>query len=348
MKKRSKFIAVAAILMAAVMIFAGCEKHTQNTDKTSGIAGSDIDISLTSKVMESTTKYSSSDKLVALTFDDGPRSETTGKILDILEKNGGAATFFVVGYNINDNSDTIKRALKMGCEIGNHSNDHKNLTKCSAEVISDQVRLPNEAVKALTGTEPTLFRVPGGAFKGIKSQIGMPIIQWSIDTEDWKYKDAAHKNRTAEERDADLKQIADRVVGQAQNGDIILMHDIYDFTADLCGLIVPGLVEKGFKLVTVSELFDAFGVELEDGTVYYKAEKPAPTTAAPTLPGGSYTVRSSYDSVNLRAEPNTDSEILAEIPNGTVLTVEKSVAQWAYVKYNSVSGWIRTSLLVKS
>ncbi len=351
MKKRSILIAAVALVLAMLLTFSGCVnggKTNGESTTANGQGGSDVQPSNTETSTKPAPKYSADDKLIALTFDDGPNPNSTNKILDILNKNGSVATFFVVGYNIDNNAETLKRAVQMGCEIGNHSNGHKNLTKCSADEIRSEVRNPNAAIKSVTGAEPKLFRVPGGAFKGVKAQIGMPLIQWSIDTEDWKFKDAAHPDRSAEERETDLKQIADRVVAEAENGDIILMHDIYNFTADLCDLIVPALVEKGFKLVTVSELYDAYGVELENGTVYYFAEKPQPTTEAPTMSAGSYTVSSRYDSVNLRSEPNDESEILCEIPNGTTLTVEKSAPKWAYVSYESSNGWVNTAFLVKT
>lgn len=345
MKRRSVAIILAAIV-AVLTVFSSCSKTPSENPEPSGQGGYDIEITTEadSTAPASTSKYSSEDKLIALTFDDGPYGLTTGKILDILEKNNSVATFFVVGYNIDGNAETIKRAINMGCEIGNHSNGHKNLTKCSHDVLREQVDVPNEKIAKMTGSAPELFRVPGGAYKGVETDIGMPIIQWSIDTEDWKFKDAAYPKRTAEERDADIKTISDRVVAEAKSGDIILMHDIYNFTADLTDSIVTGLVEQGFKLVTVTEMFDAFGVELEKGIVYRRAEKPAP---ASTLASGEYTVKSTYDTVNIRVEPSLDSAIVTEIPNGTSVTVEKSAQKWAFITCESGSGWISASFLVK-
>lgn len=348
MKRRSVTIALIAVFAAVLTIFSSCGKTPSETPEPSGQGGYDIEITSETKTssdtLASTSKYSSEDKLIALTFDDGPYALTTGKILDILEENNSVATFFVVGYNIDGNAETLKRAINMGCEIGNHSNSHKNLTKCSYDVLREQVDIPNEKLAKLTGSSPKLFRVPGGAYKEVETDIGMPIIQWSIDTEDWKFKDATNSDRTAEEREADIKAISDRVIAEAKSGDIILMHDIYNFTADLTDAIVKGLVEQGFKLVTVTELFDAFGVELENGIVYRRAEKPAP---ASTLAGGSYIVKSTYDTVNIRTEPSLDSAIVTEIPNGTSVTVEKSVSKWAFVTCDSGSGWVSASFLVK-
>lgn len=345
MKKRKAFSAVAAILLCLSTVFASCSGKPADN----GEGGSDISPESSSQTTaEQTTakpRYTADDKLIALTFDDGPRKKSTGRILDILEKNGSTATFFVVGYNIEDNISLIKRAQGMGCEIANHSNDHKNLTKCSSGELRKQVDTPNETLKNLTGTAPGLFRTPGGNFSGVEKDIGMPIIQWSIDTNDWRYKDASNKNRTEAQRNADLKKISDKVIDSAESGDIVLMHDIYDFTADLCELIVPGLVEKGFKLVTVSEMYEAYGVELKNGKVYYSIDV-IPASVEP-IALGSYRVKTNGGMLNVRAETDSSSESLAKIPNGTAITVLRSVAGWAYVEYDSARGWVNAKFLEK-
>lgn len=343
MKGRRILICISALL-AVLLIFSACNRTADNPEQTDrGEGGSDISPQNTTQ--QSTTEkplYSSEEKLIALTFDDGPRASTTGRILDILEANGSTATFFLVGYNIEDNIATIKRASELGCEIANHSADHKNLTKCTAEELREQVDGPNKLLKSLAGIDVKLFRTPGGNFNGVEEQIGMPIIQWTIDTEDWKYKDASNKNRTEEERQADLNEIAESVFASAEKGDIILMHDIYDFTADLCEIIVPGLVERGFKLVTVSQMYEAYGEELEDGKVYYNVSFEPPVK---TVDPGAYIVKTNGGVLNIRAEADANSPSLAKIPNGTAITVSKSVEGWAYVVYESVSGWVNSAYL---
>ena len=345
MKKYSAVIALIAALSIILTVFVLCDNKTPSGNEPSGQGGYDIEVTTTEKIdTVTTTNYSSEDKLIALTFDDGAYDLTTGKILDILEENNSVATFFVVGYNIDSGAASIKRAAEMGCEIGNHSDGHKNLTKCDKNTLRQQVDAPNKKIADLTGEEPKLFRVPGGNYKGVENEIGMPLIQWSIDTEDWKFKDASYPDRTPEEREADLKMISERVIGEAKSGDIILMHDIYNFTVDLTDLIVKGLVEQGFRLVTVSEMFEAFGVELEDGVVYRRAEKPVPPS---TLANGVYTVKANYPTVNMRSEPSLEADILCEIPNGATVTVEKSDFKWAFVSYESQSGWVSSSFLIK-
>ena len=352
MKTSKVILALTALVLAAAMLLSACGVKDDSKTTAAGTSSAGEPAMTEEPATEEPTtakpKYAPSDKLIALTFDDGPRSSTTNRVLDLLERSGGVATFFLVGYNIPDNAEVIKRAAAMGCSIGNHTKDHKILTKCSADTIKAQVNGVNSLLRDM-GVEPTLFRAPGGAFKGIKDQIGMPLIQWSIDTEDWKYKDASHKGRSAEERTADLNRIADMVFSQAKGGSIVLMHDIYDFTADLCEIVIPGLVERGFKLVTVDQLFEAYGEKLENGVVYYSAKLPEPSArpaSAEPIAAGKYTVSTSGSVLNMRVSPDADSQVLEKIPNGTIVEVTKSVLGWAYVTYNSAQGWVSSAYLV--
>lgn len=352
MKTSKVILALTALVLAAAMLLSACGVKDDSKTTAAGTSSAGEPAMTEEPATEEPTtakpKYSPSDKLIALTFDDGPRSSTTNRVLDLLERSGGVATFFLVGYNIPDNAEVIKRAAAMGCSIGNHTKDHKILTKCSADTIKAQVNGVNSLLRNM-GIEPTLFRAPGGAFKGVKDQIGMPLIQWSIDTEDWKFKDASHKGRSAEERTADLNRIADMVFSQAKGGSIVLMHDIYDFTADLCEIVIPGLVERGFKLVTVDQLFEAYGEKLENGVVYYSAKLPEPSArpaSAEPIAAGKYTVSTSGSVLNMRVSPDADSQVLEKIPNGTIVEVTKSVLGWAYVTYNSAQGWVSSAYLV--
>lgn len=353
--RKKNFAALAALLMALLIILGGCvtENPSPEGEGGSDIAANDESVSVSDTVCETTQALTADDKLIALTFDDGPNSTHTNRILDILEKNNGRATFFVVGYNIEKNIDTIKRAQAMGCEIGNHTDSHEILTKCDSATLRKQVDNPNEMIKSLTGYEIKLFRAPGGAFKGIKQDIGMPLIQWSIDTEDWKSKDAAHKDRSEAERNAELRRIADEVVQGAKKGDIVLMHDIYNFTADLCELIIPELTEKGFKLVTVSEMYEIYGEPLEEGEVHYSIEVEEPTETIMNVAGdavlqkGKYTVKTNGGTLNVRAEPKQDTVVIEKLSNGDKVTVVKSVNRWAFIETGRSSGWVNASYLVK-
>ncbi|MCD8364307.1 MAG: polysaccharide deacetylase family protein [Clostridiales bacterium] len=179
-------------------------------------------------------------KMVALTYDDGP-SQYTSTSLNTLEKYNSVATFFVVGSRVNSYSSTVKRAYNMGCQIGNHTYDHKILTSVSTSTISSQISKTNSVVKSLIGVNPTVMRPPGGSVNStVKSTVGMPIILWSVDTLDWKTRNAT--------------STINSVLNNVKDGDIILMHDLYSATATASQTIIPTLVERGYQLVTVEEM----------------------------------------------------------------------------------------------
>ena len=196
--------------------------------------------------------------MVALTFDVGPSGKYGAQILNALEKNGARASFFVLGELVDGNSANLKRAVDIGCEVGNHSYDHPNLTKLSAEEIKSQYSKTSELVKKATGNPTALVRTPGGAVNAtVKAAVGAPIINWSLDTVDWKSRN----------RDAIVKIVMDNV----QDGDIILMHEIYKTSAEAAEIIIPQLIQKGYQLVTVSEMMEAREVTMEPGKVYFSA-----------------------------------------------------------------------------
>lgn len=184
--------------------------------------------------------------MVALTFDDGPAfNGSTGRILDVLEKYGARATFFMVGTRINDNTKKyLKRELELGCELGNHTYNHDHY---GHQVTEADVVKCSDAVYKACGKRPTAFRCPGGNMSDVMQKTakkeGMLIAYWSVDTEDWKSKDPA------------------KIISQSENGvydgSIILMHDIYSTTADAVEKLVPALVKKGYQIVTVSEMIQA-------------------------------------------------------------------------------------------
>ena len=203
-------------------------------------------------------KIDKNKKMVALTYDDGP-SIYTPRILKTLKENNSVATFFVVGNRVPMYSDTVKKAYGMGCEIGNHTYEHKILTRADAAGIRNQVSRTNVAVKKITGTAPIVMRPPGGAVNNmVKSQTGMPMILWSIDTLDWRTRNAV-STKTA-------------VLDHVKDGDIVLMHDLYEATANASTTIIPTLVERGYQLVTVSELAECRG-GMKDGCLYYSFRK---------------------------------------------------------------------------
>ena len=179
--------------------------------------------------------------MIALTFDDGPDfNGNSKKILDVIEKHGIRATFFTVGENAKRNPENITRKVALGCEIGNHTYSHKYYGK---NVDKQEISRCSEIIKNITGSRPTVFRSTGGiTTAGIKNfckKQGMSLYYWTIDTQDWKTRDAKKIYKSAM---------------KAQDGDIILMHDIYPETAKAVRKLIPKLKKKGFQFVTVSEL----------------------------------------------------------------------------------------------
>ena len=197
--------------------------------------------------------------MVCLTFDDGPGGETTARILTALEKAGGRATFFMMGFNVTgENNALVIRMIEDGCELGNHTYNHDNLQKLDMAGIRTAVRRCDYMVEETSGQAPSVMRPPYGnedenTMSGLKS-LGMGAILWSIDTLDWEHK---NPDRTYEE-----------VMSKVQDGDIILMHDVYPTTADAAERVIPALKERGFQLVTVSQMAAARGGRIEPGEVY--------------------------------------------------------------------------------
>ena len=199
-------------------------------------------------------KINNSDKLIALTFDDGP-NYNTGKVLDVLAKYNVKATFFVLGSKAKDNKKILKRAYDSGMEIGNHTFNHLLLTKYKENVIKDEIDKTSSVIFEVTGRYPKLLRPSYGVYNNIVKKIGnMPIIIWDIDTLDWKYHNS--------------KRIASRVINKVKDGDIILMHDIYSATANSLNIIIPELQNRGYTFVTIPELFYYKEITLEKGMVY--------------------------------------------------------------------------------
>lgn len=196
-------------------------------------------------------------KMIALTFDDGP-NYNTNKVLEVLESYNVPATFFVLGSKIKGNEHIIKRIKESGSEIGNHTYNHKILTRLKEDEIKKEIENTNNQIYSVIGEYPTLLRPSYGIVnKKVKQIADTPIIIWDIDTLDWKYHNS--------------KKITGRVLSKAKDGDIVLMHDVYSSTANALKIIIPELKERGYTFVTVSELFYYKGIELKKGKIYGSA-----------------------------------------------------------------------------
>ncbi len=194
--------------------------------------------------------------MVALTFDDGP-GRYVNTVLDTLAAYNAHATFFVIGKSVTaDTAEDLRRAVELHCEIGSHSFDHSDLVELDSAAMLDNVRAADDAVFDAIGRYPYWLRPPYGSFDdNLRREIGKPLAYWSVDTKDWKTKNAASTIQSA--------------TAGIEDGDIVLMHDIYESTAFAVQQIVPSLLNKGYQLVTVSELMYYRNVEMEDGMIVF-------------------------------------------------------------------------------
>lgn len=204
--------------------------------------------------------------MVALTFDDGPDVQVDSILMDELEKVNGRSTFFVVGQRVEKFPEDIKNTVERGHEVGNHSYDHDiHLSKKGVDYIRNEFDKTDQAVQNASGVAPALVRLPGGNYTAdVKTAVSKPLIFWSIDTEDWRSRDAEK-----------TKQI---VLSQVKDGDIVLMHALYLSTAEACKAIIPELTARGYQLVTVSEMIRFRGQDVAGGNgVQYKHFPPVAT-----------------------------------------------------------------------
>lgn len=195
--------------------------------------------------------------MIALTFDDGPSNNTT-HIVELLRFYNSRATFYVVGNRVSSYASTIQYCAAQGNEIGIHTWEHAKLTTLSPQEISDQLTLTEQAVQQYAGVSCASVRPTGGAcndtVKTVAGQLGYYLVNWSVDTEDWKT------------RDADSTYNA--IMEGAYDGAIVLCHDLYESTASAMDRVIPELIAQGYQLVTVSELLSYREGGAVPGTLY--------------------------------------------------------------------------------
>ena len=193
--------------------------------------------------------------VVALTFDDGPRASTTGRLLDELALREVPATFFLLGHRISGNEDLVRRMAAEGHQIGVHTYDHVEVTGLSRADFDLQVGKTRSLLLDILGEGNFWLRPPYGLTDAAARQwADSPIVLWSVDPEDWK--------------DHDVARIVAAVVEHVEDGDIILMHDLYDSSVDAAVQIVDALLSKGYCFVTVEDLLAWNGVEPQNGELY--------------------------------------------------------------------------------
>ena len=197
-------------------------------------------------------------KYVALTFDDGPSPRCTPRLLDGLAEYGARATFFVVGCQTVKNPDIVRRIAAEGHQVGNHSYDHPQLDSLTCAQALADLQKNDDLLRELLGEEDYWVRPPYGLCTDREaSALSVPLVNWSVDTEDWKSKDA--------------DRIVDIIYRQTGDGDIILLHDRYQNTVDAVLRAVPHLQEQGYVFVTVAELLALKGITPEAGVTYRRA-----------------------------------------------------------------------------
>lgn len=178
-------------------------------------------------------------KCVALTFDDGP-GPYTASLLDILDEHEAKATFFLIGKDIAKLPEVVREEAARGHEIGNHTWSHQDLAKISVAAAQRELRKTDAAIKEVTGASPTVIRPPYGTIReDLKKSLDLPVAMWSVDTFDWKTRDAKKTIKSAE-----------KVVP----GSIVLMHDIHPSTVKAMPTMLADLKARGFHFVTVSQL----------------------------------------------------------------------------------------------
>ncbi len=200
--------------------------------------------------------------IIALSFDDGP-SQYTQRIIDAIQKNGVKATFFMVGYQIDAYKDEVRAVYEAGCQVANHTLDHADLKKLSKEDIKKQVYDNEKKINNIVPVGEIIVRPPyGNVNDTVKSVIERPMFNWSVDSLDWKTRNA--------------DSIVAQIKADAKDGYIILMHDLYETTAEAAERIIPWLIEQGYQVTCISNMFEARGDEVLPGHLYRYAS-PAKT-----------------------------------------------------------------------
>ena len=284
------------VFQVFAMAFRFIEKSRKaQKEESATVVESSVEGSLTESTEESTEEESPSEgetnaegmvfsggryidpskPMVALTFDDGPDVQVDGVLMDELEKVNGRSTFFVVGQRVEKFPEDIKNMVERGHEIGNHSYDHDiHLSSKGQDYIRNEFDKTDDAVEKAAGVRPALIRLPGGNISSdVKAVVKKPLIFWSIDTEDWRSRDA--------------EKTQNIILSQVKDGDIVLMHALYLSTAQACKTVIPELHARGYQLVTVSELIHFRGQNVQGGNgIQYKNFPPIETEAMESSTAG--------------------------------------------------------------
>ena len=277
MKRFSRLI---ALISATVAVFSLVSCDLLSYIPTIGDTESTEDATITTETEPIETEPAETEppapkKRVAFTFDDGPAYDNsdfqrlTYKLVDKFAEYGGKATFFLVGNRINKTTgEAIAYAAQKGCEIGIHAYTHEyDFSKCDYSTFTSELESTKNAIEKYSGKEVTLFRPPYGSITSSRaSDSGYPIILWNVDSEDWRYKSRAD-SETAQKN---IQIIVDNILSKVEDGDIILMHEIYQNSYEATCLAIDALAAQGYEFVTVTELFGEG--TLKAGKTYYNGD----------------------------------------------------------------------------
>ena len=231
--KKKSIVGVVAVLLL-IVVCATC------------MANSDVTAVFNNQSLRKVPVYGvdTEEKVVALTFDAAWGADKTQGILDTLEKHGVGGTFFLVGFWIDKYPDMVKKIAESGCDIGNHSKEHLNMSTLSREKIASELDYVSENVKELTGIQPKFFRPPFGDYNNTLLEVveekNMIGVQWTVDSLDWKGLSAT--------------EILSRITSGVKNGSIILFHNNSDNILEALPLVIANLKNQGYKMVTLSDL----------------------------------------------------------------------------------------------
>lgn len=198
---------------------------------------------------------------VALTFDDGPRADTTGRLLDGLAARGAKATFFVIGQQIPGNEELLLRMAAEGHQVGSHTYSHVRLQGAAESTVIEEIAKTEVLLTELLGEGDYWLRPPYGLVDDQTYCLAeTPMIYWSLDPEDWKVLDTA--------------KVVNQILKEVEDGDIILLHDFYPTSVEAALQVIDVLQGKGYQFLTVAELFDRFGTDPQPGVLYADAVHP--------------------------------------------------------------------------
>ena len=199
-------------------------------------------------------------KLLAFTFDDGPNYETTQYLLEELDKRDAKVSFFMVGERVIKQPELVKEIYEKGHTIGSHSYSHKNLLKLNDDELKKEISYTNEIIKKITNEDVKYLRPPYGSYNNdILNKIDMTFILWNVDTLDWQKKDS--------------QKIANYIIENVKDGDIILLHDLYKTSIDGLLKALDELKKEGYAFVSIDEMIKLKNIDIKTHTAYRYLKK---------------------------------------------------------------------------